>query len=189
MRFIETGLPGAFVVEIEPLEDERGFFARTFCRSEFEAHGLDPCVAQCSISFSRQTGTLRGLHFQRPPYEEVKLVRCTAGAIFDVIVDLRPDSPTFLRHAAVDLTASNRRMIYVPTSFAHGFQTLSDHAEVFYQMSQFHAAEAACGLRWNDAACGIRWPLDVTVISKRDGSYDDFQGASDPRLLRVPEEP
>lgn len=183
MVFTETELPGAYIIEIEPSEDERGFFARSFCRREFEAQGLDPALVQCNISFNRRRGTLRGMHFQRPPCQEAKLIRCTAGAIYDVIVDLRPRSPTFLRHVGIDLTAANRRMLYVPQSFAHGFQTLADDCEVFYQMSEFHVAAAGSGLRWNDPALAIHWPEEVTVISPRDAAYADFQRADDSRLL------
>jgi dTDP-4-dehydrorhamnose 3,5-epimerase len=183
MKFTETGLAGAFLLDIEPREDQRGFFARTFCRREFEEHGLETNLAQCSLSFNLLRGTLRGVHFQRPPCQEAKIIRCTAGAIFDVIVDLRTDSPTFLKHFAVPLTADNRRSLYVPKNFAHGFQTLADETEVFYQMSEFYAPETAAGLRWNDAALAIAWPLAVSVISDQDASYADFQGVDDPRCL------
>lgn len=185
MIFIETGLPGAFIIEVERIEDERGFFARSFCSREFEARGLEPRLVQCNVSFNRRQGTLRGLHFQRVPHSEAKLVRCTAGSIHDVIVDLRPDSSAFTRHIAVELTAANRRMLYVPEGFAHGFQTLADGTEVFYQMSEFYAAGPASGVRWNDPAFGIRWPREVTVISRGDREYPDFRGATDPRLLPV----
>jgi dTDP-4-dehydrorhamnose 3,5-epimerase len=167
------------------MEDERGFFARTFCRREFEARGLNPRLAQCSVSFNRRKGTLRGMHFQRAPHREAKLVRCTAGAIYDAIIDLRPASPTFLRHAGVELTAENRRALYVPEGFAHGFQTLADGTEVFYQMSEPYAPQAAAGVRWDDAAFGVRWPLRVSVIAKRDEEYPDFRGADDPRVRPV----
>jgi dTDP-4-dehydrorhamnose 3,5-epimerase len=183
MKFIETDLADAFLIEVEPSQDERGFFARSFCRREFEAHGLDPALVQCNISYNRRSGTLRGMHFQRPPFEETKVVRCTSGAIFDVIVDLRPDSRTFMRHVAVELTAENRRQLYVPKGFAHGFQTLTDDSEVFYQMSDFYVAEATAGLRWNDPLLNIRWPREVTVISPRDAAYADFQGIEDHRRL------
>lgn len=185
MIFQETSLNGAFVIEMEPHEDERGMFARSFCQREFEDHGLDPQVVQCNISFNRRQGTLRGMHFQRPPSQEAKLVRCTAGAIYDVIVDLRPESPTFLRHVSVELTAANRRMLFVPRGFAHGFQSLANDTEVFYQMSEFYTPEAAAGLRWNDPALGIHWPRTVTVISSQDRGYEDFQGRDDARLLPI----
>lgn len=176
MIFVATPLAGAFVIEPEPLEDERGFFARAFCSDEFEAHGLNPQVVQCSISFNRRRGALRGLHYQRAPYREAKLVRCTTGAIHDVIVDLRPESATFRRHFALELAARTRAMLYVPEGCAHGFQTLADDTEVFYQMSERFAPDAAAGVRWNDRAFGIAWPLEVTVISERDRSYPDFGG-------------
>lgn len=174
MLFVESQLPGAYLIEPERLEDERGFFARTWCRKEFEQHGLNPCLVQCDISFNLERGTWRGLHYQAAPYEEVKLVRCTSGAIYDVIVDLRPDSPTFKEHLAVVLSAENRRMLYIPEGFAHGFITLEKSTEVFYQMSEFYSAESARGFRWNDPSFGIHLPLEVAVISQRDRSYPDF---------------
>jgi dTDP-4-dehydrorhamnose 3,5-epimerase len=175
MIFEETPLRGAFAIAIEPIEDERGFFARSFCAREMQAHGLCSQVSQCDVSFNRRRGTVRGMHLQRPPHAEVKLVCCTAGRIHDVIVDLRVGSPTFARHFAIELTARNRRALYVPRGFAHGFQSLEDDTEVFYQMSQAHAPHAAAGFRWNDPAFGIEWPLDVSVISERDRSFPDFQ--------------
>ena len=174
MIFSETALPGAVVIELERVADERGFFARSFCAREFAAHGLDARVAQCNISFNRVKGTLRGLHFQRPPHAEAKLVRCTAGRVYDVIVDLRPDSPAFCRHLAIELSARNRTMLYVPQGVAHGFQTLEDESEVFYQMSAPYERDAAAGVRWDDAAFAIAWPLAVSVVSARDRSYPDF---------------
>ncbi len=171
MIFNPTPIPGVVIVRPEPLEDERGFFARAWCQREFAAQGLNPALVQCSISFSRVRGTLRGLHFQRPPHAEARLVRCTAGAIYDVVADLRPDSPAFHRWHAVELSAANRLMLYLPEGVAHGFQTLQDDVEVFYQMSQFHAPEAARGARFDDPALGIRWPLPVTAISPRDRSW------------------
>lgn len=171
MRLTETSLRGAFIVDIEPLEDERGFFARTFCAREFAAHGLKQIVAQCSTSFSARRGTLRGLHFQTPPSTEAKLVRCTRGAIHDVIVDLRPGSPTRHRHLAVELSCDNRRALYVPEMFAHGFQTLCDSVEVAYQTSEFYTPGCASGLRYDDPALGISWPLCVSVISEQDRSW------------------
>ena len=184
MKFTETWLAGAFLIEIEPRKDERGFFARTFCRREFEEHGLETNLVQCSISFNHLRGTLRGIHFQRPPFQEAKIVRCTAGAIFDVIIDLRADSPTFLKYFAVHLTARNHRALYVPKDFAHGFQTLEDETEVSYGMSEFYAPDSATGLRWNDPFFAIPWPLPVSVISPQDASYGDLQLPEDPRLLR-----
>jgi len=174
MIFIETKLKGAFIIEPEPLEDERGFLARTFDQKELEAHGLNPRVVQCNISFNKKKGILRGMHYQIAPYEEAKLVRCTRGAIYDVIIDLRPESPTFKQWIAVELTAENRRMLYVPEGFAHGFQTLEDNTEVFYQMSEFYHPECARGVRWDDPVFGIEWPDDERIISARDQQYPDF---------------
>lgn len=175
MIFKETTLKGAFLIELEPKEDERGFFARTFCAGEFSAHGLDPRLVQCSMSFNVRSGTLRGLHWQAAPHAECKLIRCTRGAIHDVIVDLRADSPTFRRHFAIELTADNRRQLYVPGGFAHGFQTLEDKTEVFYQMSEAFAPESARGVRWNDPAFGIQWPpVEHRILNERDASYPDF---------------
>ena len=176
MIFTETPLKGAFVIEPECLEDTRGFFARTWCQREAAAHGLNGRVVQCSVSFNPRKGTLRGLHYQVPPYEEAKLVRCTMGAIYDVIVDLRRDSPTFRDYFAVILTADNRKMLYIPEGLAHGFQTLEDHTEVFYQMSEFHAPASARGVRWNDPAFGIEWPPAVRIIAERDQNHADFVG-------------
>ena len=171
MRLIETALAGAYLVEVERLEDERGFFARTYCAREFEAHGLEPAVAQCSISFNRKRGTVRGMHFQTPPALEAKLVRCTRGAVYDAIVDLRPDSATRYRHVAVELSAENRRALYIPKHFAHGFQTLEDSTELAYQISEFYAPGSATGLRYDDPALGIDWPLPATVISDADREW------------------
>jgi dTDP-4-dehydrorhamnose 3,5-epimerase len=175
MIFMETKLKGAFVIEVEKMEDERGFFARSFCQKEFEAHGLNPRLVQCNISFNSKKGTLRGMHYQVSHYEEVKLVRCTSGAIHDVIVDLRPDSPTRKQHIHMVLTAENRKMLYVPEGFAHGFLTLEDNTEVFYQMSEFYAPEYVRGFRWNDPAFRIQWPSDVRFISESDKNYPDFE--------------
>ncbi len=174
MRILGTALEGAKIVELEPIEDERGFFARSFCRREFEAAGLDSCVAQCNLSFNRRRGTLRGMHFQREPHAEAKLVRCTQGAIYDVILDLRPRSSSYLRWVAVELSAANRRALYAPQGVAHGFQTLTDDAEVLYQMSEPYVPEAAAGVRWNDPAFGIAWPIADPVLSARDAAYADF---------------
>jgi dTDP-4-dehydrorhamnose 3,5-epimerase len=175
MIFSETPLRGAFVIDLEPVRDERGFFARVWCQREFEAQGLDARLVQRSVSFNQREGTLRGLHYQAAPFEEVKIVRCIRGAIFDVIVDLRPDSPTLAQHFHVVLSASNRRMVYVPRGFAHGFQTLEDEAEVEYQMSEFYRPERARGVRWNDPAFGISWPpVRDRIMSDRDQTYPDF---------------
>lgn len=174
MILTETQLPGAYIIDLERSEDDRGFFARTFCQQEFEAQGLNTVVAQCNISFNNQKGTLRGMHYQATPYAEAKLVRCTMGALYDVLLDLRSTSPTFKKWIAIELTAENRRMAYVPEGFAHGFQTLSDNTEVFYQMSAAYQPEAARGFRWNDPMFAIIWPLPVSVISTKDQTYPDF---------------
>ena len=175
MKFVATPLPDAWIIEIEPRGDERGFLARTWCAEEFAAHGLNPRLVQCNITFTKNKGTLRGMHFQKHPHWEAKLVRCTRGAIYDVILDLRPDSPTFKQWFAATLTAENRTMLYVPEGFAHGLQTLEDDTEVFYQMSQTYHPESATGLRWNDAAFGIEWPEGERIIAPRDQEYSDFQ--------------
>ena len=174
MIFTETPLRGAFVIEAEPLEDTRGLFARTWCRREFEAHGLEIRIAQCSTSFNKKKGTLRGMHYQLPPFAEAKMVRCTRGSMYDVIIDLRPGSPTFTDHIAVVLTAENRKALYVPVGFAHGFQTLEDDTEVFYQISEFFAPDHSRGVRWNDPAFAIPWPDDERLIAERDRGYPDF---------------
>lgn len=177
MTFHETNLPGAFVIELERRVDNRGFFARSWCQREFSEHGLNPRLAQCSISFNQKRGTLRGMHFQKAPNEEAKLIRCTMGAIFDVIIDLRPKSATFKEHFSAHLDAENRRMLYVPEGFAHGFQTLTDSSEVFYQMSEFFAAGAGGGVRWNDPAFGIQWPIPNPILNERDSRWPDYNGA------------
>jgi len=174
MIFIETKLKGVFTLEPERIEDERGFFARTFDQKEFEAHGLNARVLQCNISFNKKKGTLRGMHYQIAPYQEAKLVCCTKGAIYDVIIDLRNNSPTVKQWLAVELTAQNRRMLYIAEGFAHGFQTLRDDTEVFYQMFELYHPESAKGVRWDDRAFGIVWPDDIRVISDRDRQYPDF---------------
>lgn len=174
MIFTETKLSGVFVVESEVLEDERGFFARSWCAREFEARGLQEDFVQCNISFNKKKGTLRGMHYQAAPHREVKLVRCTRGAIYDVVIDLRANSPTFTQWISITLTADNHRSAYVPEGFAHGFQSLEDCTEVFYQMSEFHAPEYARGVRWDDSAFAIEWPPGERTISKRDQGYPDF---------------
>ena len=175
MIFIETKLTGAYIIEPERIEDERGFFARTWCRHEFAERGLSVELAQCNVSYNPRVGTLRGMHYQAAPDAEVKLVRCTMGAIYDVIVDMRPDSPTFRQWIAAELTAENRRMLYIPHGFAHGFQTLVDGSEVFYQISAFYAPASARGVRWDDPALAIDWPpAERRVISERDRSYPDL---------------
>jgi len=174
MIFKETSLKGAFVIEPECRQDERGFFARTWCEREFTAAGLPLQWVQCNISFSRQRGTLRGMHYQAAPYEEAKLVRCTMGAIYDVIIDLRAELPTFRQWLAVELAADNRRLLFIPKGFAHGFQTLADETEVFYQMSQFYAPEYTRGVRWDDPAFKVSWPAGTRLISERDRGFPDF---------------
>lgn len=174
MIYCQIAIKGAFIIEPERQQDNRGFFARTWCQREFEMHGLNPRLVQCSISYNVKKGTMRGMHYQAAPYEEAKLVRCTAGAIYDVIIDLRPESPTFKQHVAVTLSAENRKMLYIPEGLAHGFQTLEDETEVFYQMSEFYHPECARGVRWNDPLFGINWPVDVTVISPKDQEYANF---------------
>jgi len=175
MVFVETKLKGAFIIELERIADERGFFARTWCAHEFKAHGLSARLAQCNVSFNAKKGTLRGMHYQTAPYEEAKLVRCTRGAIYDVIIDLRAGSATFRQWLGVTLTSQNHRMLYMPESFAHGFQTLEDETEVFYQMSEFHAPAHASGVRWDDPAFNIQWPLlSELIISDKDRNYPDF---------------
>jgi dTDP-4-dehydrorhamnose 3,5-epimerase len=177
MRFTETAVTGVVVIEVERLADERGFFGRTWCDREAAAAGLELRTVQCNISYNYRKGTLRGMHYQLPPFEEIKLVRCTSGAIYDVAVDIRRDSPTAGRHVAVELSAENRRMLYIPAGCAHGFLTLSDDTEVFYQMSAFYSAQHARGFRWNDARFGIHWPAPIEVISDRDRTYPDFTPA------------
>ena len=174
MTFGETRIGGVWVIRPDRIEDERGFFARTWDHDEFAARGLSASVAQCSISFNRRRGTLRGLHYQEAPHEESKLVRCTSGAIFDVAVDLRPDSPTFRGWVGVELSADNRLALYIPEGCAHGFLTLEDAAEVHYQMTKHYVPDAGRGVRWDDPAFGIEWPGEVAVISERDRTYADF---------------
>jgi dTDP-4-dehydrorhamnose 3,5-epimerase len=175
MKFTETKLKGAYIIEPEPIEDERGFFARSWCQQEFETYGLNPNLVQCNISFNKKKGTLRGMHYQVAPHEEAKLVRCTKGGIYDVIIDLRPDSSTFKRWIAVELTADNYKMLYIPEGFGHGFQTLEDNTEVFYQMSAFYHPECARGIRWDDLAFKIEWPKNYRIIfSEKDLQYLSF---------------
>jgi dTDP-4-dehydrorhamnose 3,5-epimerase len=176
MTFVAAFISGAYVIEPERKEDERGFFARTWCVREFEAQGLETRIVQSSTSFNRRRGTLRGMHYQAPPYEEVKLVRCTMGSIYDVIIDLRPGSPTLRRHFGITLSAQNRQMLYIPQGIAHGFQTLESDTEVLYQMSEFYVAECGRGVRWDDPAFGIEWPIADPVMNERDRNYGDFRG-------------
>lgn len=177
MIFTETRLKGAYIIEMERREDERGFFARSWCQKEFLAHHLNPAIVQCNVSFNRAKGTLRGMHYQAAPFAEAKLVRCTAGAVYDVIIDLRRDSGTYKQHVGEVLSAANERMMYVPEGFAHGFQTLEDNTEVAYQMSQFYSPEHARGVRYNDPAFGIHWMIGGDpVMADRDRTYPDFTG-------------
>ncbi len=175
MVFTETSLRGVFIIDLEPHEDERGFFARSWCRREFQTNGLNSSMAQCNVSFNKRKGTLRGMHYQLSPHTEAKLVRCTMGGIYDVALDLRHNLPTFKQWVAVQLTGENRRMLYIPEGVAHGFQTLTDNTELFYQISEFYDAESARGVRWDDPAFGIAWPHEEQrIISLRDQSYPDF---------------
>jgi dTDP-4-dehydrorhamnose 3,5-epimerase len=174
MNFTETKLKGAFIVEIEKLSDDRGFFARSWCQKEFEAHGLDSNLVQANVSYNHQKGTLRGMHYQIEPYQECKLIRCTRGAIYDVIIDLRPDSPTYKQWTGVELTADNYTMFFVPQDFAHGFQTLMDETEITYQVSQFYTPGSERGIRFDDPVFNIRWPQAVTIISDKDRTWPDF---------------
>lgn len=167
----ETRLQGAYIVDLERIEDNRGFFARCWCSREFAQNGLETEFVQCNISFNAHTGTLRGMHYQRSPYGEAKLIRCTMGSIYDVIVDVRESSPTRNMWLSAELSQENRRMLYVPEGFAHGFLTLTDNTEVFYHMSKHYSPEHACGIRWDDPLLGIDWPFDILVISHRDRSY------------------
>ncbi|HYW71012.1 MAG TPA: dTDP-4-dehydrorhamnose 3,5-epimerase [Pyrinomonadaceae bacterium] len=171
MIFRQTPLAGLFIIEPEKFEDERGFFACSWTPDAFVAHGLNPQLAQCNISLNKSRGTIRGMHFQTKPYEEAKLVRCTRGAMYDVAIDLRPDSPTRCRWVAVELTDDNHRMFYIPEGFAHGYQTLTDNTEVFYQISEYYHPESAGGVRWDDPAFDIKWPLPVTIMNERDRTY------------------
>lgn len=184
MIFIQTKLEGAYLIQIQRHEDERGFFARTWCRREFEEHGLNPRLVQCNLSFNHKKGTLRGMHYQDAPYQEAKLVSCISGALYDVIIDIRPGSPTFGEYLGVELTAQTYEMLFIPEGFAHGFLTLADETRVFYQMSEFYAPEYSRGFRWNDPAFKVEWPGEVRVISPRDAGYPDFA----PEKLRQTDE-
>jgi dTDP-4-dehydrorhamnose 3,5-epimerase len=174
MIFFETELKGAYLIKPERHEDERGYFARTFCKKEFVQHGLNPQFVQCSVSFNRSRGTFRGMHFQGKPYQEEKLVTCVEGAILDYIVDLRPESPTFKKYINVELSGENGFALYVPKSFAHGFLTLRDHTMVLYHMTEYHHHEAAYGFRWNDPAFDISLPFQVAIQAERDRNYPDL---------------
>ena len=177
MQFYATNLKGAYVVELESRADHRGFFARTFCQREFEAHGLNPSVAQCNLSFNSRKGTLRGLHYQHPPATEVKLIRCIRGSVYDVIVDIRPDSATYLQHFGIELSADNRKALYVPELFAHGYQTLQDDSEALYQVSEFYVAGMEGGLRYDDPLLSIDWPLPAVEVSEKDRSWPLLKSA------------
>jgi dTDP-4-dehydrorhamnose 3,5-epimerase len=179
MRFTETKIPGAYVIDVERREDHRGFFARTWCKKEFEVYGLVTSFVQANIGFSHQQGTLRGMHFQSSPYQEVKLVRCTMGRIVDIIVDLRPTSPTHTQWVSMELTANNRTMLYVPEGCAHGYQSLEDNTEVVYDTSQFYAPQHATGVLYNDPAFGITWPLPIAVISEADRNWLRYCSSQD----------
>jgi dTDP-4-dehydrorhamnose 3,5-epimerase len=176
VKFKETELSGAYVIDIDPFEDERGLFARAWCQREFEVHGLSSAIVQANISQNKKRGTLRGLHWQRQSHAERKLLRCTRGSVYDVIVDLRRDSDTFKSWLGVELTEQNHRMLLVPEDFAHGFQTLEDNSEVFYQVTQFYTPDAECGARYDDPAFAIDWPLDVSAISEKDAGWNPFGG-------------
>ncbi|MEM6253744.1 MAG: dTDP-4-dehydrorhamnose 3,5-epimerase [Cyanobacteria bacterium P01_D01_bin.156] len=175
MKFTPTRLKGAYIIEPEKFEDERGFFARTWCKEEFLAKGLDANVLQCSISFNNQKGTVRGMHMQLPPFTETKLVTCIKGAIHDIIIDLRPSSDTYLQWTSAELTPENRRTLYVPKGFAHGFQSLEDGTEVFYQITEAHAPDYAQGICWNDSAFDIQWPQPISLIAAKDLAYEKFK--------------
>ena len=174
MIFTETKLKGAFIIDLNKIEDDRGFFARAWCQKEFETHGLNPKIAQANIGFSNKKGTLRGMHYQKAPWEEAKLVRCTKGAIYDVIIDLRPDSSTHMHWVGFELTDENRKMIYVPEGFAHGYLTLTINTEIYYQTTQFFAPEFATGVRFDDPAFDIKWPIPIEVISEKDKRWPDY---------------
>lgn len=175
MIFTKTKLEGAWIIDLEPRNDDRGFFSRVFCAKEFEAHGLKPSIAQMNSSFNHKKGTLRGMHYQLPPAAETKVIRCTRGAIYDVIIDMRENSPTYLQHIGVELTEQNRRALYVPEMFAHGYQALTDGAEVIYQVGEFYTPGYERGLRHDDPAFGIQWPIPVSVISEKDASWPLFK--------------
>lgn len=175
MIFTETKIKGVYILEIKKLGDERGFFGRSWCRNEMEAHGLNPDVVQANTSFSHHKGTLRGMHYQKHPFEETKLIRCTKGAIYDVVIDLRPDSSTYRNWFGIELSENNYKMLYVPEKFAHGFITLQDNCEVSYLVTQFYTPGSEAGLRWNDPQFGITWPLEVKVISEKDNNFPNFE--------------
>lgn len=174
MIFTETELKGAFILDVKKLEDERGFFGRSYCQKEFDDHGMTSRVVQANVSYNKSKGTLRGMHYQMSPYEETKLVRCVRGAIYDVIIDLRKDSPTYTKWIGVELKEDSYRMLFVPEGFAHGFITLEDNTEVIYQVSQFYTPGAENGLRWNDPSFNIKWPIEPVIISEKDKQHSDY---------------
>ena len=176
MKFKSTPFDGVYTIEMERIIDERGFFARSFCQNEFQVRGLNPIVRQCNISFNSKKGTLRGMHFQNPPFAEDKVVSCSHGAIYDVIIDLRKESPTYKKWTSFELNEENRTSLYIPAGFAHGFQTLCDNVQVDYQMSEFFQPDSARGVRYNDPVFSIKWPLEISVISKKDLNYSDYGG-------------
>ena len=177
MKFVPMPIPGAYIIDLEPIADHRGFFARGFCARTFAERGLTPVVGQCNISFNYRKGTIRGLHYQVPPAAEAKLLRCTRGAIYEVMLDLRPESPTYLEHAGVELSDDNRRLLYIPEMCAAGCQALTDRAELAYHTSAFYTPECERGIRYNDSAFAIRWPLAVSELSEKDKSWPDFEPA------------
>ena len=181
MKFMETELAGAFIIELEQKTDPRGFFARAWCKDEFSAAGLVNDIVQCNIGFSERAGTLRGIHYQQAPHGEAKVVRCTRGSVFDVIIDVRPDSLTFGKWSGHELDADDRLMLFIPEGFGHGYQTLEDDTEIFYQSSEFYHPESAVGIRYNDPAFAIHWPLEVTSISEADRTWPDYQLEPGPR--------
>jgi len=183
MNFTKTPLAGAFIIDIERREDSRGYFARAFCQNEFKEHGLKPVIAQANVAFNKRKGTLRGMHFQFPPAAETKLVRCTRGAILDIIVDLRPESPTYLQHVAVELSEDNGRALYVPERFGHGYQVLRDSTETSYQVGEFYTPGSEGGLRYDDPRLNLKWPLPVAAISEKDEAWEPLQRV-EPELKR-----
>ena len=175
MIFTETKIKGVYIIEPELLTDERGFFARSFCKEEFQKYGLETDIVQCNISYNAKKGTLRGIHYQVPPFEEAKIVSCTKGSIYDVVVDLRRDSSTYCQWHSEKLSADSYRMLYIPKGCAHGFQTLEDNCIVYYQMGEYYHSEGTGGIRWNDPSIGIVWPLPIRIISEKDKNYGDFK--------------
>ena len=174
MIFKETKLKGAFVIDLERIEDERGFFARSWCQKEFDEHGLNAHIVQCNISYNKRSGTLRGMHYQAAPHEEAKIVSCISGTIYDVIIDLRRNSATYCQWIAVELSSDNYRMLYVPVGLAHGFQTLKENTAVYYQMTEFYYPDSARGVKWDDTAFGVKWPIKKATISLKDRQFPDF---------------